>query len=218
MTDENITPNATSSRVPFDVTKNVLDEQRQSARSDLDSKLNEEERVAFYDHSSERAMAIVLGAIVENHLTELLRLLMRREKDIASQLFHPSGPLGPFGTKIRLAYMFRIIGPEMYGDLTAVYKIRNKFAHDLTAVTFDEKQIYAWIQNMHIYKIVKKVADEAKVRMAENTSVNSASDLIASKFTSSARDSYRACLRLVIHQIIDQEAAIRNAEENLNRT
>lgn len=217
MIDENETPKTTTASVPFDVTAKVRGEQEQSARKDLDSKLNEDERAAFYDHSSERAMAIVLGTIVENHLTRLLRLLMLRDEDIARELFHPSGPIGPFGTKIRLAYMLRIIEPELYRDIIVVNRIRNKFAHDLTAVTFEDQQIKAWMQNMHIYGIVKKMADEAKVRLDTNTSANSMKDFITSNFTLSARDSYRACLRFIIHRIIDQETAISAVEANLNR-
>jgi DNA-binding MltR family transcriptional regulator len=217
MTDENVTPTTTAAHEQLDVTQKVREEQERNARKGLDSKLNEEERVAFYDHSSERAMAIVLGAIVENHLTGLLRMLMRREENIARELFQSSGPLGPFGTKIRLAYMLRIIGPEMYGDLTIISKVRNKFAHDLTVVSFENQQISAWMQNMHIYGIVKKMAHDAKVRLDTNTSSNSTSDFIASGFTSSARDSYSACLRFIIHQIVDQETAISTVEENLNK-
>jgi hypothetical protein len=85
-----------------DVTKEVQRERVELASKSLDEKLSAEEIRAFYDHSSERAMAIMLGAIVENHLTALLRLLMRREKTLADEMFNPSGPLGPFGTKIRL--------------------------------------------------------------------------------------------------------------------
>jgi hypothetical protein len=53
-----------------DVTSAVQAKRDELSRKSLDEKLNEEERSAFYDHSSERAMAIILGAIVENHLTE----------------------------------------------------------------------------------------------------------------------------------------------------
>jgi len=191
-----------------------------SARKSLDEKLRKEEREAFYDHSSERAMAIVLGAIVENHLTELLRLLMLKDKALADEMFNPSGPLGPFGTKIRLAYMLRIIPEPTYKDLMIVNRIRNKFAHDLSVTTFDDQQITAWIKNMHIYGIVKKMGDDAKERLrikASHGKHGIARDFIASNALLSSRDSYRDCLRYMLHHIIDYKTAIIEKEAELNR-
>jgi DNA-binding MltR family transcriptional regulator len=217
MTNANDPPKDFESRLPRDVTAVVQQEREQSSRRGLDEKLTEAERTAFYDHSSERAMAVVLGAIVENHLTGLLRLLMRREEDIARELFHPSGPLGPFGTKIRVAYMLRIIGPETYRDLIAVNKIRNKFAHDLSVVSFDDPPIKDWLQNMHICGVVKRMAKDAQERIDKGTSVDQTKDFVASGFVSSARDTYRACLRFLIHQVVDQENGIKVAEANMNK-
>ncbi len=48
---------------PDDATKKSIPRTGKS----LNDKLSEAESAAFYDHSSARAMAIVLGAIVENH-------------------------------------------------------------------------------------------------------------------------------------------------------
>ena len=217
MTNTNDPPKDPAPGLPSDVSAMVQREREESARRSLDEKLTEAERTAFYDHSSDRAMGVVLGAIVENHLTEVLRLLMRREEDVARELFHPSGPLGPFGTKIRLAYMLRIIGPELYRDLIAVNKIRNKFAHDLGVVSFDAPPIKDWLQNMYICGIVKRMAKDAQERIDKGASVDHTKDFIASGFISSARDTYRACLRFLIHQIVDQEAGIKAAEAKMNK-
>lgn len=203
---------------PMDAVDALLrEEEERSGRRGLDDKLTEEERHAFYDQSSDRAMAVLLGAIVENHLTGLLRLYMRRdEENVARELFQPSGPLGPFGTKIRVAYMLRIIGPDLYRDLTAVSKIRNKFAHDLTVVKFDSAPVRDWIQGMYMYGVVREMAEEAQSRLDSGTSSNHIADAIASDFTSSITDTYRACLRFLIHWIIDQETAIIEAEKRMN--
>jgi hypothetical protein len=96
----------------------------------LGDKMTKDEIEAFYEAPRDRDRAIVLSAIAENHLTSLLQLLMRRdEKDISQRLFNPSGQLGPFGTKIRVAYMLRILPPEIHRDLMIVSKVRSKFAH-----------------------------------------------------------------------------------------
>lgn len=217
MTNTNDPPKDPAPGLPSDISAMVQEEREESARRSLDEKLTEAERTAFYDHSSDRAMGVVLGAIVENHLTEVLRLLMRREEDLTRELFHPSGPLGPFGTKIRLAYMLRIIGPELYRDLIAVNKIRNKFAHDLDVVSFDDPPIKDWLQNMYICGIVKRITKEAQERIDKGASVDHTKDFVASGFMLSTRDTYRACLRFLVHQIVDQENEIKAAEEKINK-
>jgi DNA-binding MltR family transcriptional regulator len=136
---------------------------------------------------------------------------------LARELFHPSGPLGPFGTKIRFAYMLRIIGPDLYRDLIAVNKIRNKFAHDLSVISFDDPPIKDWLQNMYICGIVKRIAKEAQERIDKDAIVDRTKDFVASGFMSSARDTYRACLRFLIHQIVDQETGMKAAEEKVSK-
>jgi DNA-binding MltR family transcriptional regulator len=203
-----------------DVTDDVNAKRHKLSGRSLDEKLTEQERKVFYDHSSERAMAIVLGAIVENHLTDLLRLLMRRERQLADELFNPTGPLGAFGTKIRIAYMFRIISPETYNDLKIINRIRNSFAHDLSISSFEDQQIAAWIRNMYIYGIVKKMGEDAKGRLEKGESLGrmgKAADFIKSNALLSSMDSYRDCLRYVIHSIIDYKNSIELQEAELNQ-
>lgn len=185
----------------------------------IDEKLTEHEREAFYDHSSDRSIAIILSAIVENHLTSLLRLIMRRDTTVAEELFRSTGPLGPFGTKIRLAYMLRILHETTYKDLIIISRIRNRFAHDLTVTAFDDQQITAWIKNMYMYSIVKKMGDEANERLTAEAGVDVTQrvhDQIAADALLSSKDSYRQCARFIIHHIADMEYSIRAAEAELN--
>ena len=135
---------------------------------DFEKDLTPEENSAFFEQSSDRAMGIMWAAIVENHLTGFLRLIMYREdKQVADELFKPTGPLGAFGTKIRLAYLLRVLDPITYKDYISVSRIRNAFAHDLSKTSFDDQQISAWIKNMHIYGIVKDQSEAARMRIAE---------------------------------------------------
>lgn len=73
---------------------------------------------------------------------------MRRDSDaVSKELFRPSGPLGPFGTKVSLAYMLRLLAPESYSDFLTVSKIRNKVTHDLSQTSFEDHNIAAMIKN-----------------------------------------------------------------------
>jgi DNA-binding MltR family transcriptional regulator len=191
----------------------------------FDEKLTKDEIEAFYDALRDRDRAIVLSAIAENHLKSLLQLLMRRdEKEISQQLFNPSGPLGPFGTKIRLAYMLRILPPEIHKDLMIVSKIRNKFAHDLSVKSFDDQQIADWVKGMHHYNLfLNSVEAIQKKHQLERESGTPESEhkfrTIAYVLGNSAETiagSYRETVRLIIHWIVDHEQHIKSEEERIN--
>lgn len=191
----------------------------------FDEKLTKDEIEAFYDALRDRDRAIVLSAIAENHLTSLFQLLMRRdEKEISQQLFNPSGPLGPFGTKIRVAYMLRILPPEVHKDLIIVSKIRNKFAHDLSVKSFSDQQITDWVKSMHHYNIfLNSVKTFQEQYQAERESGVPESEhkfrTIAYILGNSAKTiagSYRETVRLIIHWVVDFEQHIKSEEERIS--
>jgi DNA-binding MltR family transcriptional regulator len=101
------------------------------------------EESAFYELDSHRGIAVVGAAIVENRLTAVLRAAMRQDESALQELFRSSGPLGTFGTKIRLAYLLRLIHEDLYNDLLIVTRIRNAFAHDVKISSFEEQSIRA---------------------------------------------------------------------------
>lgn len=191
----------------------------------FDEKLTKNEIEAFYDALRDRDRAIVLSAIAENHLTSLVQLLMRRdEKEISQQLFNPSGALGPFGTKIRVAYMLRILPPEVHKDLMIVSKIRNKFAHDLSVKSFEDRQIAGWVKGMHHYNIflnsVKAFQEQHQVERESGTPESEHKfRTIAYVLGNSAETiagSYRETVRLIIHWIVDLEQHIKSEDERIN--
>jgi DNA-binding MltR family transcriptional regulator len=181
----------------------------------LDEKLNKEELEAFYDQSSARAYGIVLSAILENHLTAILRLLMRREPKIADELFRPTGPLGPFGTKIKLAYLMRVIHKDLYSDLTIVTKIRNAFAHDLSISSFDQQMVTDLIKNMHCYSVLVNIAEKSKQETETNAKRRTFAYVIAESLKE-MRTTYRECCRILMHHLIDFESHIRAEDARIN--
>jgi DNA-binding MltR family transcriptional regulator len=203
---------------------------------DINVDLPPEEKAAFYDQSSDRAVGIMWAAILENHLTGFLRLIMLRDqegKKVADDLFKSSGPLGPFGTKIRLAYLMRILDHSTYKDYLYINWIRNAFAHDLSKTSFDDQQISAWIKNMHIYGLVKNMGDAAKKRLAENqypidpeahilrpaserTLSPKGRDWIAAQFSDSIRIAYRQSVEFMIQRMVYAEKQILATEKLLN--
>jgi hypothetical protein len=98
------------------------------------------------EFDSDRAAGIVAGSIAETRLEQALQSRLRpadtpKLREIVEQLFRPSGALGPFSTKIDLAYLMRLLSDEAYKDLTNIKNIRNDFAHDLDHGSFDVPSI-----------------------------------------------------------------------------
>lgn len=94
------------------------------------------------EFDSDRAAGIVAGSIAETRLEQAIQSRLRSSdtsklEEIVRQLFRPSGALGPFSTKIDLAYLMRLLSDDAYKDLTNIKNIRNDFAHKLDCDSFD---------------------------------------------------------------------------------
>jgi hypothetical protein len=105
------------------------------------------------EFDSDRAAGIVAGSIAETRLEQALQSRLRaadtsKLQDIVQQLFRPSGALGPFSTKIDLAYLMRLLSDEAYKDLTNIKNIRNDFAHKLDHDSFDVPSIRDRCKNL----------------------------------------------------------------------
>ena len=95
--------------------------------------LNEDERSILdtLDHDSDRAVAIIVGSMIEDRLKRAILSRLYRHKTIEDRMFQPSGPLGPFSTKIDMALLLGIVSPEAHRDLGIFKDVRNAFAHNL---------------------------------------------------------------------------------------
>lgn len=88
--------------------------------------------------STDRGCAILGGSYIDAKLTKALQQHLVRDYEVQKKLFRPGGALGAFETKIRLAYLTGLIGPEFHHDLLIIKAVRNKFAHEEDWRGFDE--------------------------------------------------------------------------------
>ena len=101
------------------------------------------------EFDSDRAAGIVAGSVAEKRLQQALLSLMKSDKpDVLNEIFRPSGPLGPFSTKIHLGYLLGLLSPDAYKDLTTIKNIRNDFAHHLDMDAFDVPSIRDRCRNL----------------------------------------------------------------------
>src|SRR5258706_3111824 len=98
----------------------------------------------FFDESPDRAIGVSLPAMLEHSIEQMLRRSLRDDDSgLAGELLKPSGPLGAFGTKVRISYMLCLFDKDVYADLLGIEEIRNLFAHRLAVKTFDHDAVRA---------------------------------------------------------------------------
>ena len=102
------------------------------------------------EKGSDRAAAIVAAAFVEDHLTTVLKSRFHCDEKMTPELFQGSGPLAPFSTKIKLAFITGLLSARACKDLQTIRKIRNEFAHKLENLTFETQNIKALAINLTI--------------------------------------------------------------------
>ena len=97
--------------------------------------------------ASDRALGIIAASLVEIHLTKLIKEAFIREtktggkRTVQEEMFRSSGSLGPFSTKINLAYLMGLISAELFKDLQIMREIRNRFAHRTEIGSFEHDEI-----------------------------------------------------------------------------
>ena len=90
-----------------------------------------------FHESTDRVIAIVGAAYLDSMLDKLLRVVFIQAADDVDRLLRPDGPLGSNGARYQLCYCLGLITREQRDDLKIVAKIRNTFAHDFKATSFD---------------------------------------------------------------------------------
>jgi DNA-binding MltR family transcriptional regulator len=94
--------------------------------------------------SSDRAIAIIAAAIMEEHITEAIKRRWQDAPAVIRRMLQTEGPLGNFGPKIDLVFLMGLISPEGHRDMTLIKKVRNKFAHYLDVDDFNTPVIKGW--------------------------------------------------------------------------
>jgi hypothetical protein len=171
----------------------------------------------FYDDSPHRGPGIALPTILENRVTEMLKFAMRRDAAIEKELFRGSGALGDFGVKIQLAYMLGLIAKETYSDLDILRRIRNDFAHNVKIKSFDDESISNRIKSMHVYKILIDLRNRRPFdpRRAEPFNEKLRAQILRDEMDT-MRDSFRMCVRLLIHHLNNLEEALRRPPDTVD--
>ena len=159
---------------------------------------------AYYlaDPAHQRAAGLMWPAIVERRINKLFEAALRKDPVLQKELFRPSGPLGTYGVKVRLSYMFGWFGKDVFDDLILIGKIRNRFAHAIEAKDFSDQQIATWLRNMNAFRILPPMLDRAKQQAKDDPKAPAlAKVLILEHALEGDHMGFRWCISQMIHQL-----------------
>ncbi len=121
--------------------------------------------------ASDRAFAVLGAAYMDELLEELLRATFIEDAEATERLLGMTGPIGSNGARYNLAYSLALISKEERDDLKTIARIRNRFAHEYSAVGFDDDdEVRALVRKMHFVKrraaLQQGLVADAKTREA----------------------------------------------------
>lgn len=103
-----------------------------------------------FNKEGDRSVGIVAASLLDVLLEEMIRTFYVKDKNVAD-LFKNDHLLMTFYSKINVAYYSGYIPKVIYHDLKIVCKIRNRFAHSLSAgLDFTDKTLANLIQQCEL--------------------------------------------------------------------
>jgi DNA-binding MltR family transcriptional regulator len=100
------------------------------------------ELIASLGKETDRGAALMACAYLDDQLGELLKTRFVEDHSLTKALIDTAGgPLGSFSVRIDVAYLLGVIPKSARRDLHLLRRIRNEFAHNPTAITFQDPKL-----------------------------------------------------------------------------
>ena len=116
-------------------------------KSDFE-RLLEFSRSFDYAHDNDREIAIVGCAYIESLVKEILEAtLIEDAREVSALLSESTGQLSGLIPRSRLLYLLGVIPEVIYKDIKTIGKIRNEFAHKVSA-SFSDNRVTQLCQNL----------------------------------------------------------------------
>jgi DNA-binding MltR family transcriptional regulator len=120
---------------------------------------------------NDRAAAIVGTSVLETRLEELLTKIMISHKEVPN-IFKGYAPLSTFSAKIRLSYFLGLIPEDIYKDLDRIREVRNRFAHELNPLSFEDQSTADIVKSLNcvqpFIKVFRRVNKDDLAEVAES--------------------------------------------------
>ncbi|MGG4200791.1 MltR family transcriptional regulator [Peribacillus frigoritolerans] len=103
-------------------------------------------------NNSDRGIALICGSIIDEMLKDLLKRFLINSSNIDKHLFGISQPLGNLDNKIKMAFYLGLISNKEMKNIILMQRIRNKFAHQIKNISFENDEIKNISSNFTIPK------------------------------------------------------------------
>ena len=100
---------------------------------------------------SDRAVAVLVGAFLDELLKDLIVATARTDPDEIENLLFRN--LGSFGSRIEGTHELKLLTQDECHDLRRVKEVRNIFAHEFVGVTFETPKVNELCQKLKTAKI-----------------------------------------------------------------
>lgn len=110
----------------------------------------------MFSKESDRGCALMSAAFIDDKLGQLIEKNLIDNKRARESLFDNSGALGTFSGKINVAYLMGLIPKNVHDNIQLIRKIRNDFAHNASAITFDTDYIASRCYSLSIHDLTNK--------------------------------------------------------------
>lgn len=125
------------------------------------------------DTASERATALIAGAIVDDALSAIIKLRLIDEPKIIKEFFEGQGGLATFSSRIAMARLMNFYSDETYSDLNIMRKVRNDAAHATKPFSFSDQANASRsrslkVPNKHFFESGAETADDVAAIFVQN--------------------------------------------------
>jgi len=94
-----------------------------------------------FSSESDRGAALTAGAMLEDRLGEILRTFLVDSPEASKLLDGFNAPLGTLSARILAACSLGLIDDDEYREMQTIRRIRNKFAHEWSDLSFEAQSI-----------------------------------------------------------------------------
>lgn len=111
---------------------------------------------------SDRGLALIGAAFIDKKLAETLQAFFC--KDAGDFLYGKNAPLGTFSSRIEACHALALIEDIERNDCDYIRRVRNEFAHDVMAASFEEGRIKDLCGNFKSDVPLPETATSSKAR------------------------------------------------------
>jgi DNA-binding MltR family transcriptional regulator len=114
------------------------------------------------ENGPDRSAAIVSVALVEAAIYDIISERLKFDdsacqRKVRKDLLDVNAPLGPISSRVKLAYLLRMLSEDAYLDLTTIAEIRNKFAHYPLICSFSADQVKSRCETLKLIRQDKRI-------------------------------------------------------------